>query len=440
METNIKVGVIGPLWIRETLIRCFDLFPTILPIFRLSDEIEEAKDFTVELRESVDCLFYSGRIPYLVAKEEVPIDVPAFYIPLKGSGLYQALYKLKGKNNLAHISFDGIPNEYIEIVKNNLEETFTYTNFKDIVSVDNVNGIVDYHLNNIAKDTSTVVITSLKLVSESLTNKNITNEWLKPSEEDTIVVIERMLLATNQRKQKEMQIILGRIFIENSAVKMNEFMTEHQVQKRNHDIYRMLLHFAEQMNGYLTALSSDEYLFVTNRGVFERITEGYKSLPILNEVKKKLGVQLSIGIGFGFTALEAGSHARVALTQARDSGGSCCFIVREDRSVFGPIDIIAPMKYPLAVTDQLLIHQAELTGMSAANIEKTIALIKRKKKNEFTAHELSSVLGITPRSAHRIVQSWLDASLIEIIGTEKVSKRGRPRQVFSLLNDKGMYL
>ena len=71
--------------------------------------------------------------------------------------------------------------------------------------------------------------------------------------------------------------------------------------------------------------------------------------------------------------------------------------------------------------------------MSAANIQKTMAVIKRKKENEFTAHELSSILGITPRSAHRIIQSWLDAELIKIIGMEKISKRGRPRQVFALV-------
>ena len=437
METHIKVGVIGPLWIRDTLTRCFDLFPSIQPIFRLSDELEEAKDFTVELRDEVDCLFYSGRIPYLIAKEEVPIHIPAFYIPLKGSGLYRALYRLKSKQDFTYISFDGIQTEYIEIVKENLEETFEYSNYKETVSTENIEQVIHHHLENVAKKPGGVVVTSLKLVSEYLTSKKVTNEWLKPSEEDIIVAIERMLLGTSQRKQKEMQIIIGRIFIENPISFIDDLTTERQVQKRNHDIYRMLLHFAEQMSGYLTALSGHEYLFVTNRGVFERITEGYKFLPILEEVKRKLDVHLSIGIGFGFTALEAGSYARVALVQAQENGGSCCFIVREDRSVFGPIDLVTPVKYPLTVTDQLLINQAESVGMNAAHLEKTMALLRRKKVNEFTAHELASVLGITARSAHRIVLSWLDAKIIEVIGTEKISRRGRPRQVFSLLDNKG---
>lgn len=432
METNIKVGVIGPQWIRETMVRCFGLFPNIQPIFRLSDEIKDARQLTTELLDKVDCLFYSGRIPYLVAKEEIPIETPAFYIPLKGAGLYQSLYKLKSKQNFMNISLDGIQDNYMELIKSNLEETFTYQNFQEIVYMENKDDVVNFHLRNVEEIPNTVVITSLKLVSEQLSEMNIINEWLKPTDQDIIVAIERMLLATNQRKQKEMQIIVGRIFIENSS-DASEFMSEQQVHTRNHAIHRMLLQFADQINGYLIALSSSEYVFITNRGIFERITEGYKYLPIVDEMKKKLEVSLSIGVGFGFSALEAGSHARVALIQAQENGGGCCFIVREDRSVFGPIDLIVPMKYPLTVTDQLLISKAEHIGMSAANIQKTMAVIKRKKENEFTAHELSSILGITPRSAHRIIQSWLDAELIKIIGMEKISKRGRPRQVFALV-------
>ncbi|MCM3356527.1 hypothetical protein [Psychrobacillus sp. MER TA 171] len=432
METNIKVGVIGPQWIRETMVRCFGLFPNIQPIFRLSDEIKDARKLTTELLDKVDCLFYSGRIPYLVAKEEIPIETPAFYIPLKGAGLYQSLYKLKSKQNFMNISLDGIQDNYMELIKSNLEETFTYQNFQEIVYMENKDDVVNFHLRNVEEIPNTVVITSLKLVSEQLSEMNIINEWLKPTDQDIIVAIERMLLATNQRKQKEMQIIVGRIFIENSG-DASEFMSEQQVHTRNHAIHRMLLQFADQINGYLIALSSSEYVFITNRGIFERITEGYKYLPIVDEMKKKLEVSLSIGVGFGFSALEAGSHARVALIQAQENGGGCCFIVREDRSVFGPIDLIVPMKYPLTVTDQLLISKAEHIGMSAANIQKTMAVIKRKKENEFTAHELSSILGITPRSAHRIIQSWLDAELIKIIGMEKISKRGRPRQVFALV-------
>ena len=64
--------------------------------------------------------------------------------------------------------------------------------------------------------------------------------------------------------------------------------------------------------------------------------------------------------------------------------------------------------------------------------EKLRAILRRKNINEFTAHELANMMGITVRSAHRIILKWMDAGIISVIGTEKLLSRGRPRQVFRL--------
>ena len=130
------------------------------------------------------------------------------------------------------------------------------------------------------------------------------------------------------------------------------------------------------MDGYLDSISENEYLFITNRGKFEQVTEGYKWMPILGEVKRLLNIRLSIGIGFGRSAIEAGEHSRLALYQAHDYGGSSCFIVKEDRGVFGPVEVAAPITYPLTVTDQEMLLRAEKAGMNAAHIEKLRAYFK----------------------------------------------------------------
>ncbi|MBS4190181.1 hypothetical protein KHA94_08195 [Bacillus sp. FJAT-49705] len=434
MDVHIKVGVIGPLWMKELLQRCFNLFPSMTPIFRLSDQLSDAVVFTKDLREQVDCLLFSGKAPYLTARMEIPAHLPSFYIPLKGSGLYRVLYLLNKKQTLSHISFDGIQVPYIEIARQSLHESFTYSHFNELVHAENVDEVVEYHKAIIENNPNSAVITSLKLISERLSDLGIINKWLKPTEEDIIVILERLLLSTTQRKQKETQIVFGRISVDHSTL-MKDFTTEKQLQKRIHDIYKSLLNFAEQFDAYLTALNDAEYLFVTNRGTFERITEGYKSLPLLNDVKKSLNINLSIGIGFGTTAFESGKNARFALYQAQDYGGQCGFIVREDRKVFGPIDLVSPIKYPLSITDAKLLSLAEKSGINAVHLEKALAMIKRNDQNEFTAQDVANMLGITVRSAHRILQAWLDVKIVEVVGTEKLTSRGRPRQVFSMINN-----
>ena len=209
--------------------------------------------------------------------------------------------------------------------------------------------------------------------------------------------------------------------------------SEQQIQRLKLNLHKLLLDYIEQLEGYLTTLNGQEYMFVTTRGVFERVTQGYKYMPIHHEVRRQLKVTLSIGIGFGFSANQAGSHARIALNQATQFGGDKCFIVREDRHVIGPVEMEASVKYPLSITDPKLLDYAEKSSMTAAYIRKLFALLEQKNTNMFTAQELASIFGVTTRSAHRILLQWLDAELVEIVGVEKITSKGRPRQVFSLL-------
>ncbi|MFP3381253.1 hypothetical protein SB767_33565, partial [Bacillus sp. SIMBA_069] len=58
--------------------------------------------------------------------------------------------------------------------------------------------------------------------------------------------------------------------------------------------------------------------------------------------------------------------------------------------------------------------------------------VTRLGKIEYTAQELAAILGVTIRSSHRILLQWLDAELVEIVGIEKISVKGRPRQIYRL--------
>lgn len=432
MEKKIHVGVIGPRWMSEIIDSSFKMFPSIKPIIRLSDNLGDAVVYTRELSDMVDAFLFSGQAPYVIAKSEIPSGIPAFYVPLKGTGLYQALYKLRMKSSFEHLSFDGIVPAYAERVRTVLNENFSLIVYDAKPIHENVQELVHFHETEYAHHKNSAAVTSMKLVSDQLTEKQIPNEWLKPTEEDIVVTLERLLLATTERRQRESQIVFGRIQIDSYSKLVRQMASEHHVQKRNVQLYRLLLDYVEQLEGHLTSVSGDEYVFITNRGTFEQVTEGYKRMPILEDVKRQLNLRISIGIGFGRSANEAGTHSRIALSQAQDYGGSACFIVKEDRSVFGPVEIEAPFVYPLTVTDKEVLIRAEKAGMNAAHLEKLIAMVRRKKGNEFTAHELSQILGVTTRSAHRIILNWLDANIIEIIGTEKLTSRGRPRQVFRL--------
>ncbi|UYZ21715.1 hypothetical protein [Mesobacillus jeotgali] len=438
MQSQIQIGVIGPEVLFEKIRECLQMFPNFQPIFRLSNQILDAPAFTRELADQVDVLLYSGWSPYSLSKPDIPSHIPAHYIPLKGSGLYKALYKIKQTQpRVIGLSIDTMPSAEVNRALRELNEDFNVCFYEETFHLERIEEMISFHQNSFICGKTNGAITGVKMVADELTRLNIPNQWAVPTIDDIIVTLERTLLSTKKRRNRESQIVFGMIQIDAYHEIVNQMTSEHLIQRQNLRLYRMILDYVEQLEGHLTPLSGNEYMFITTRGVFERITQGYKWIPLINEAKKQLKMKLSMGVGFGLSANEAGTHARIALMQAKDFGGESCFIVKEDRSVFGPVEVSAPIAYPLYITDETLLKKAEEAGMSAVYQQKLISLVKRKKDSQFTAHELAETLGITARSAHRIILKWLDAELISIIGMEKMSTRGRPRQVYRL-NDSNL--
>ncbi|KGP74622.1 hypothetical protein [Pontibacillus yanchengensis] len=436
-SVTIRIGVIGPEDIVEKIKTVLASFPNFEAEYRVSGDIYDAPIFTKQLmdEENVEVLFYSGYLPYIVSKDEIPAHIPAHYIPLKGSSLYRALYRLNAKKAepLTGISLDTLQEANCQTAAKELGEAFTFFPYQDLPSLDQKEEILRFHKEQVASGRAGGVLTGMKLVAEALQAEGVVAEWVLPTDEDIAVALERALLSTNTRKNRESQIVFGIVRINEYDKLVAKEHSETGIQRLNLQLHRVLLDYIEQLEGYLTELNREEYLFVTTRGVFERVTEGYKYMPLLEETKKKFDLSLSIGVGFGFSSREAGHHARVALAQAQEYGASTCFIVREDKSVIGPVEMGPPLTYELAVTDQSLLESARKAGTSPSYMTKLLALIHRKNLNQFTAQELASLLGITTRSAHRIMLQWLDAELIEVIGTEKITSRGRPRQIFRLV-------
>lgn len=434
MSSTINIGIIGSEWTEAKMKKALKMFPNFSPIYLTSNNVYDAPAFTKELSGKVDVILYSGYFPYKLSKEVIPYQLPAHYIPLKGSSLFRALYCLKNSvPNLHAFSIDTLTRKDINGVLDELGEKMEVFLNNIPLADDAIEEIIEFHHQLFIEKKTSGALTGIKLVSDRLTERQIPNEWILPTEQDIVVTLERALLSTEKRRNRESQIVFGIIMVDQYEKMMKKMESEQHIQRLKLNLHKLLLDYIEQLEGYLTTLNGQEYMFVTTRGVFERVTQGYKFMPIHNEVKRQLKVTLSIGIGFGFSANQAGSHARIALNQATQFGGDKCFIVREDRNVIGPVEMEASVKYPLSITDPKLLYYAGKSGMTAAYIRKLFALLEQKNKNMFTAQELASIFGITTRSAHRILLQWLDAELVEIVGIEKITSKGRPRQVYSLL-------
>jgi len=433
--SDIKIGIIGPKDLVNQTKETLKSFPNFTPVFRLVEQDSQIHEITKELINDVEVLMFTEYHAYNIAKQLVEFKIPVHHMPLMGTGLYRSLFLIKIAYPLTCLSIDTFDKKYIEQILLELEEVnYDLLVYKNNTSSSGIYEIIKFHIENYRIHNS-IVLTGIQDVAKQLDNLQIPYQWVTPTQQDMIVSFERALLATDTRRNKESQIVFGLINIDNFKNITAKYSSEHDVQLLKLKLQQMLLEYIKMLDGHLIILGGDEYSFITTRGIFERETRGYKFIPLLQDVKNELGVTISLGVGFGRTATESGNHARLALRQSLDLGGNVCYIVREDQSVLGPVDITTYKqyeRYDLAITDPQLLDKAEKAGMSASYMTKLMARVSRHKKIEYTAQELASTLNVTIRSANRILLKWTDAELVDIVGEEKVTHKGRPRRIYRL--------
>jgi len=435
----INIGVVGTAAVVSRILKVLNSFPSFSPVVRIVAQEQEAPDAAAALEGEVEVLLLSGPAPLRLLKGRKPVSVPVHHVPLNGAGLYKALFEAEREGRLgpdALLSVDTITKSMVARTLRDLGLEGLSVAVYDGPPYASPDKLVGFHRRIAEGRPGALALTGVERVAEELGRLNIPNAWLLPSDQDIIVTLERALLSTESRKVMESQIVVGMVTVDDFGKLVQRSASEHEIQKLKLDLHRAVLDYVESLDGYLTPVGGDEYLFFTTRGIFERETGGYKTIPLAKDASLSFGITLSIGIGFGASASEAGSNARSALRKSVAAGGNACFIVREDRTLIGPLEMSDPVASILAPLEPQLLRQAEEAGMTSAYLSKLLTYMSRHGKYDYQVHELASVLNITVRSAHRLLLQWADGGLVDIAGMEKMPK-GRPRQVyrFSFLAD-----
>ncbi|WP_404404824.1 hypothetical protein [Jeotgalibacillus malaysiensis] len=432
-DSRIPIGIIGPQHHFQELKPVLKTFPSFIPEFKEANHIDEILKYTEELLSSSAVILFLEWQHYLEAKQHLRFNIPVHVVSPSGTGLYRAILLASHKFSPLALTVDTVEKEYVEQVLGDLSLSIESQKYISSDHLQQTNEVIKHHQLFLDENGGTV-ITGITEVASNMERAGYNVQLIRPTRQDFIVSLERALLSTDTRKNKETQIVFMLINIDSFRQVIHSYRSEHDIQLLKLKTQELLLDYAKQLDSHFLTIG-DEYLFITTRGIFESETRGYKYIPLLHSIKKQTGFSASIGIGFGQSAADAGNHARLALKQSKDVGGNACYIVRENRSVVGPVEVSHLNdyeQYELSITDHDFLERAEQAGMSAAYMKKLMARVTRHKKTDYTAQELAQTLNITVRSAHRILLKWMDADLVRIIGEEKLTYKGRPRRIYSL--------
>lgn len=257
----LVIAVIGPRWMEKETKEAFAMFPNISHNYLIVDELKDIIKVTTKELSNADCLLYTHQVYYKYARDVLSLPIPSYYIPLKGGGFYQALLQLP-HHSLTSISIDGVESAYIERPLRKLNKMCQLRTV--VLDLQDEANTIQQHVAYCQSPTHAVV-TSSKRIADQLLAQNITAVVLKPTHEDIVVVIERILLSTEQRRKKEDQIVLGKIEIPEVVASHDNFKEQSLTKYK---IDRVIANFTDEVNGYLLPTTSMHYIFICHRFAF----------------------------------------------------------------------------------------------------------------------------------------------------------------------------
>lgn len=399
-------------------------FPNVNAVFVDEDVICDIHS-NPSFRQSIESFVFTDKFRYDTFIQCNDLVLPCHLVPISSNAILESIIKNKIDISCTHLSIDSC----FPTVQDHLSRVSflkdCVIDFLPIIQKDPT-VLCNYHLNNVLNNSS-FVLTTVPSVLEVMTSKSVPCALIHPIHGDIVNTIERALLSTRSRLRNE----------SNAVVCTISFNTkEYRKTIRLELVQTMIDELTKSLKGYYYEIE-DGFNVITNQGNIEHYTQGFKQFRFLDMCQEQSIEKVNVGIGIATTFDIAHKNATRALNLSCINQEYCCYIVRDDQIAYGPISTILPYsneKFATTITDSKIINLARVGGMSAIYVSKLYDKLVKHQSIHFTAADLAEIENITLRSANRTLLKLSDAGIVEMVGEEKISSKGRPRRVYKINN------
>jgi hypothetical protein len=425
---SLKLGIVSHENFRTTVLNALkDMTNCELEIYpRWYSHEKESVACTQDLNHLVDIILYSGPVPYYLSKKHAPLVVPADYVSHDEVSLMKAFFELQKQGvDLTALSIDTLPENTLKNVCEEFRLSGERMIIKPLFESNLYDDFTAFHVDNYRSGRTTYALTCRSMVYDRLREIGIPCYLMLGTKTSVFHALERLISTYQRSKYQGSQIAIGLIKIKLPSLDQSPLLHSRRYQI---EIHQRLLNFAEQLKAGLTELGEEMYLFYTTYGVLKQVTKDFTVVPPANLPGD---MELNMGIGTGDTTSIAEEGARKALMKAEKKGGDCAFIMMDNREMIGPFGRIAG-KYIVRTESPQLLSLAQELGVTPPVLARLLQLVKEEQRTNFTAEELSYEIGLSARSARRILSRLQQKRLAEPIGNETSADRGRPKTIYHI--------
>ncbi|MEK4921210.1 hypothetical protein MKX78_04720 [Cytobacillus sp. FSL R5-0569] len=416
----MKMAVVGPVPLGQEICHIASEFEGIDVIPLFYESAEQSPRLIENYKFPVDMYIFAGPSPFQLALKFIPNSSMAYYIPFEGADIYRLLLQVYEQyNRFPVISYDIVDQDYlIEVYEENNLTLIPYFLHSHKDGFLDSNALVRYHLKLLKNQQVEVIATTMNAVYEQLKSQDVPVFLIKHTKSTNRDMLVKAILKEQDIKKKELQLTVLRFEIKAIGV--------HDKQAVKEMITEIII-FGQN---YLLSTSNVENMVVSlfsTRGVFEKVSKERTDFTFIEAMNRKKQLLVHLGIGIGDTAESANFNAQKALEHASSNERGSCYLIDEDKRIYGPLGTKESVSYPL-----LFSNRKNIT----LTLRRLYAWLFLVRKTKVTTRDISMGMNTSERHASRILKSLCDQEVAEITGKESMNQKGRPRHIYFIHLDK----
>lgn len=433
MMRKIKIAVVGPKdsvdLIEEVAAEYRDRINTLSCIY---SDASEVPAIISGHDDEVDMWVFSGKVPYRYAVEAHNSSKPKLFVSHTGTSIYRVLLQLlRERTSISSMSFDTFS-------RNEIIETFTDAEIPlPRIFVNDYSGIVSaseltqFHL-DLWKDGKTkAAVTCFYATYLELKRQGVKAFRIWPTRNNIRSILNLAVSKADALISKAGQIAIQHIAIDGFDDFSRGAVSSYAVLKVELQLHEILLNFAERVKGAIVMQGNGRFTIYSTRGAMEEITLGFRHMPITEEVRNRLTISVSGGLGFGDTAYSANENAMIASGLACRKGEGKWMVVLDDKTVIGPLDSELQIKYSIRSGPDDTLSLAKQLNVSGTTLNRLISVFSKIDGEILGAETLARHLSMTERNARRLLHTLTDHGMAVENG-EEYRGAGRPRKMYRI--------
>lgn len=429
----IRVSIVGPKDSVEAMVAVGREFSDqILLTSFLYQGVEQVASYVAENDMDTDIWFFSGVAPYSMAKAHIG-KKKAFYPQVNSSVLTKVLLELVYRDgySLDRVSFDTVSeahfHETLEELGLHCEKPYIkpYLEFRKRAE------LVAYHTSLIQEGKVDACVTGTLFVAEELKRQGIQVYRMGFTRFIFREIFKQIVQEGETLHFKRSQIAVQLIEVSDLEKIVQEPANAYDLRRLDLKLQELVLDYTEAISGSFVAVGNSKFIIFSTRGSFEDSPD-FHPTTLLEKIKLLTNSQANMGIGFGVTALAAERNAQLALVHAK-THQDAAILVDHDGSIEGPLRQTNSISYEYWTQDKEMSESLKKAGVSITTLNKIISVQKALGQKYISASMIAEWMGMTPRNARRILSDLAEHNIIELIGEETPTNRGRPRKIYRVL-------